>query len=372
MDCERKAPLLVLNVQINECEAESIIIYALPETDTKIDLFCRNYHITDRDIIKKLKARLRLTLKEKYPFLGAKDGKLSTAALAKLKSFSKAKNEGLALPNKRKKKINTCVNKTGIQSLVYSKKTEAQVLQRPILIDRTMNNKSTSHASYIHGKQLFKKYTGRKENVQARRPATQLIDKYKPAEDTIMGNEAHSSYLMSAYNNNFNGSVLTHGGLIAQVATPQPVKTGLYGFEHVELESEAARHLSNYSQPRASRKASLVEHNALDLRKSVLCSNRIALRESRVNNEVLESEHMSIQSFNKSTAVRNQNEQLRDIYEKLDANGSGIVGPRNMNLRNLTADDLKRIQAVVIELCRMDPDAVMTFKQFCELARESG
>lgn len=72
-----KAPLLVLNLRIDQSEAESIAIYRLSEADSKIDLFCKKHHITDREAITRVKARLQCSMAEKYPFLRGKDGKPS-------------------------------------------------------------------------------------------------------------------------------------------------------------------------------------------------------------------------------------------------------------------------------------------------------
>lgn len=372
MDQSKKTPMLILNIQINDSETESIRIYGLSEAEAKIDLFCKNYQISDRDVIRKIKARLRVTLKEKYPFLGAKevrpylDGHIHNAKHGTLGKPKRSNRTG----------ADKSLNKIGIQSLVYSKKTEVQIINRQSLVGQINNQQHSSYNNSLKPRPLTMLRTkANKENKKhLKRPTTNIIHKYDVKPNIYTDNPQQTQYLVSSITNNANlSSIYINPALqlINKISTPQIPNnvTGTAAFADFDLDSAAKIHMSNYSYVKLSNKSSFYEPNQPDRHRSVLGSHKVNIVENRVRNELMDNDPTSIKSFNKSVANKTDKETLRGIFDKLDCEGSGLIGPSNVNLRQLTAGDMKMIEGIIVDIFKRDQDSGISFKEFCNMIK---
>lgn len=378
-DIDQRTPLLVLNIQINESESERINIFGLSDIEDKVDLFCKNYQIKDKNVVKKIKARIRLTLSDRYPFLVHQATKVITNNNVAVKPSSKKNPTLKSQLRPRKLAIDTSVNKPSVSNLIYAKKAKTNTLAKQAPIHRITNREMQLFSNPSNPSKLIKKRTKvDKENhpLVEERPATDYMIKYRPTSEIALGYHRSKNYLVSAIHNSINLSTSAANAIITgipQQGTPQNpnVKVRTDAFADVDLELEARKHLSNYSQAKLSYKSSICEPmNHPDISRQSVSNSRVHICETRIRNEILHDRTNSIKSFNKSCNRGPSDEHLREIFEKLDYKGSGLVGPRNINLRSLSADNLRHLEDFIIEIFKKEQDWYMNFTEFCSMTKQ--
>lgn len=375
IDLAHKSPLMVLNIQINESEIERLVIYSLSDIEDKVDLFCKNYQIKDKNTIRKIKTRIKVTLRDKYPFLvhqtnkqaNYRNGTENKSSIKRQASVPKRKYSN-------KLTIDTSTNKIGIHNLIYSKRQETTFLNNYSL----KYNKSSVIRPYANLTKLNKNKTrqriGDKENLNkiVNRPNTDLIQKYDPPIKLSKIKQNKKSFFISAIHNNINQSSFFNYPNTENINKAdhnlQKDNINLEAFTQTDLDIEAKKHLTNYSKSKLSYKSSFYDTNKKE--KSIRNSNynnNISLREDRIKNEIINNEPSSIKSFNKSLSRNRNKNNLRDIFEKLDKDGSGLIGQTNINFKLLSADDLIFLEDVIIEIFKQDKNKEITFTEFCEI-----
>lgn len=369
-------PILTLTIQVTDLESESIDIFCLTEIDAKIEYFCKIYKISDKTTVKLLTARIRDCLQEKYPFLVCRD-----SAKAKSKRVSKTKPTNIrdALIARKivskQMAIETSVSKVGIQSLLYSRKGQSKAGAGVSTTKGRGSRMIKSFAEPAKSRVFIKGKNGEdKENFEDKEAKERMTAKPMLNIDlTLSGIIGRETTIASVYNspNPLLSYSYTNPSVIYQRQAPQTAtnKSFVCRVAESELDTDNKRLTSNFSQSKLSKKSSFYEHNN-DRRCSRIGDNQVKLKEIMVNRSTADTETETPYNYENYVYRLLPKNQLRSIFESLDGSGSGLVGPKNLNLRSLSAEHLKMLEGVVIEIFRMEQNGFLTFNDFCRLVKD--
>ena len=375
-----KPPILTLNVQVNEFESERIEIFCLTELEDKTDRFCKVYHITDNALINKFKLRVKDALKAKYPFLFPNEKKkkaLNPKTKKKLPS-----ERDIPVTSKFKSRttlVDSSVSKVGIQSLLYNNKKDTNLYQNSNLKNRKANKLVKSFADTTKARKFTsKKPAEDKENKIKSKNETKDVPKGKTQLDlnlslsTVMNKEGG---VCSVYN--FNNPLLTYSYTNPNVMQNKPIpktttnKSFLGKIGESDFNYDNNRYMSSYSNAKMAKKSSFYEQsNHHDKRKSSIYDSQVQLKETRATYNIINDANESVNNFDNYVFKLIPMEKLKDIFDKLDSDRSGLIGPKNLNLRSLSAEHLKMLENVIIEIFKVDQNTYFTFQDFCQLVKD--
>ena len=379
MSASKRPPILTLTIQINEYESETIEIFCLTEVDPKTEKFCKTYNITDEKLMKKLKTRINQALKELYPFLFPKVKKTKETNKKTNKKPISERNIQFSKSFKPKTMAaETSVSKIGIQNLIYTKKGDTNIYQNSNNQSRKNNRLAKSFVESVKPRSFInKKPAEEKENkIKAKNDDTSTTEKPQLNIDislsSIINKEAG---ICSVYN--FNNPLLsysyTNPNVIQQRPAPQTTtnKSFMGKMRDGDMDYENKRYMSSYSNGKMTKKSSFYEYsNNHDTRNVSIYDSQLKLKETRTKNDILNNIDGSVHSFDNYVFKLMPKDQLKAIFDKLDFNSSGLIGPKNLNLRSLSAENLKMLEGVVIEVFKMDQNSYLTFPDFCRLVKD--
>lgn len=374
-----RLPILTLNLQINDLEHECIELYSINEIERKVDHFVRTYQITDTKLIKRLKARIKESLTVKYPFLAPKDDKENKKTTRTKQKITSAREVPLSSKIWAKKpNAENSVNKFGIQHIIYSKKTIASSNQ--ITSNSHHKSKNVIKTPSNTSKFQFKNNRKNDENNENRDSKKSLknTESIKPRENfdkNINSFLEQEHMIASVYN--FNNPLLSYSYTNPNVIQPRIVpqtatnRSFMCRMADSEADMEPRSYMSSYSNAKMTKKSSFYEYsNHHDKRSSFVHDNQLKLHENRLKNDVADHDNGSILSFDNYVFKIIPKDQLKSIFDQFDSNKTGLIGPKNLNLRSLTAEHLKMLEEVVIEIFKKEPNVFFTFNDFCRLVKD--
>ena len=368
-----EAPLVILNIQINESETESVQINRFNDVSDKIGLFCKNYHIANKSVIAKIESRVLMILRDRYPFLAMNDNSNSKK---KEKTITRTFKDKTLVGGKKKPEdltIDTGATKFGIQHILYSKKGVTTLNYKAPSVFQYKKKNSQSFATSLKPKPIKKnnpKYD--KENIRdfSKENDAKLEGNIKYGQDNPRSNTkpvdstAGHKPLIS-FDANF--------GNINKLRTPTAgsINNNTTNLNSNEISTEARQYFSNLRQAR-------------EFKKSSFCREKIA-PESLANNLyqscIPTDEYKSFHLVNNDDNQTNNNsiidnglisrEKLKTVFNQLDASGLGYIGPNNINLKSLSADCLKLLKNVIISIFKKDYDSSIHFDEFCAIVDDS-
>jgi len=376
-DPTTRPPILSLNLQINEIESETIELYCLTEIDSKIDRFCEIYHINDKLVIKNLKNRITEALRTKYPFLFPNSNKDKDSNAKTKKKIQSERNMPFSTKFKPKTTlIDTSVSKIGIQNIIYNKKIDSKLYSQ-VNPPHRKSGKFTKSFTDATKPRFFsnKQILGEKENKDKDTQVKEEI-KQKPQLniELSLSGILKEQEVCSVYN--FNNPLLSYSYTNPSAISQKPIphtttnKSFLGRMTESDMISDPRLHTSGYSQSKMTKKSSFYEYsNQQSKRYSLMHDGQITLHETRTDNEIINTNE-PINNFDNYIFKVLPKEQLKMIFDKLDSHGSGLIGPKNLNLRSLSAEHLKMLEGVVVEIFKAEQNAYFTFPDFCRLVKE--
>lgn len=357
-------PQVVINIEINDEATESIRISHEVDFEEKIDRFCKNYKISNDKIVENIKSRVKMILDNANT--NSNNNNASTKQPDTFRRMAGSRNKKPKNCNKMQEK------KLTLQNLIFCKKPPQ--LQKPLQPTTKTNRGSTIISTIYNPKQQTlnrNRLTFQKENLKSNSIVSRHI-KPKLSIDTSIGlkNQLIFSELQGDSTMKFVdcNKMFTN---VCQMRTPvthanKIKETFLSG---VEMDIEAHKHLNNYTQPRVIMKSSFKErieskeHIPQSIYESCV---QIYDNKTYENNSKPKIEIKRFKAEKNDARLR----ALRTIFDKLDGARLGHVGPANMSLKSLTAEDLKLLKPFIVEIFKCDQGTIVTFHDFCEMVKK--
>lgn len=371
-----RAPLLILNIQINESETESLQIYDLSDVKQKLSLFCKNYNIIDKKTVARMKTRVLVTLKDKYPFLVIKEPKPIAATYQNRKTLFSSK---VPQPDRHRRMknltIDTNIVKVETASGVNTKRGDRLTHMIPTTCHR--NSRMTQSFLGVVKPSVTSKAKAKENNKEnAPRHIRQLTDDTipnRPLAETIFGNDVARYYMMTDLQNRIGSP---QNSVNVSMMSPYAQKTP-FVFSRAnqnKITSEpkqevgSEKQLITFNSPKILYKASFNEPvHQHEPQTGNLYDSCIQFQSGRLKNPQIENPKINVKTiggFDRDLAKP----YLWTVFKQLDADGSGYISPRNINLQGLNADTLKMLKNVVIEVFKLGQDEGLNFVEFCDIA----
>lgn len=362
-----KVMLVVVNVEINDVMTESIRIGSLDEVDEKVGMFCNNYGILDTEIVKNIKTRILMIFKSQYPSLVTSMYPCKPNTGLKRKTASSVKK----LPLNDKKRLNRLTTdysgtKIKTYSMLDTKRADNTMATKHPIIGA--NRRHVTH-SFVHQVNprtssrflLANPKVGHKENNKAdhRTPDPRMTDNLKPLLYTESDNQSKKRSAMSELYDTGNVHTFYNNSPFVNIGQLRtPVNIGSRAHENVDIATEAEKHFSNYSKPITVRASGITEPS------EVRSIYRPLIHSNNPDTYVDDKE---ITGDSRKAIVDVSHQRLKGIFDKLDGESLGYIGPCNISLRNLSADDLKLLKTFIIEIYKKDQGSMTTFSDFCTM-----
>ena len=374
-----KNPLLILNIKINDTETERIEIETLKDISDRVEEFCDIYQIRDKAVIAKMKRRVEKCVKSKYKFVEQKEN--AKPRIKGAKGNKKKIQRKMVKPIKvkrRKLTIDTKSHPIGITRLVHNRAASSFIEKKKVREENSKKRKEvSSFANYIKKRKKLDKLKANKvelpeeieqdenssknENIDREKSNTQsqhnTITIYDVRNDRLNSLTYTNSLLLNEHNRSIS---LTN----SQYDKPKRLE--------IDLNSEVSKFNRKISGRHTTKKSSFYEHYNTPQNRTLANPNSIIkLRQSKLKHELIRDDiNDSILSYDTYVFKVLPKNQLKQIFSNMDANGSNLIGPRNCNLRNISAEHLKLLESVIIEIYNEDENTYFTFKDFCKLVKE--
>ena len=379
---DKQTPILIMNIQINESEYERLEINTLKDIAEKVENFCRTYQLKDTKVIRSIKKRAEKSLIDKFPFLKHSEDKKRI-----LKASTGSKSNKHKIPNRRLRNSHrsqkrslmqdTANRPIGISGLIFNKVSNNFIYKRPPLpqtkpkgiasafiykkkktSDKQKNKKQKTVSSKIN----FDKENKQRDLVTpVKQPSTEQFEEF-----SIYGrrNRAMESF---TYTNPAVMKRQTQSVHIPERREPSAQKL------EINLNNEVSTFLTNKSNKDQSRKKSSFygDCNTPKKQNNKEAGTGIRMRESKLRHEIIrESIHDSVLSYETYVFKILPKDVLRKIFDSMDQNDSGLIGPKNLNLRSISAEHLKLLENVVLEIFSLNKNSFFTFTDFCKLVKK--
>lgn len=375
----KRTSILTLNIQINEYESECLEIFCLTELDAKTDRFCRTYQIQDLKTVSKLKQRIRESLKEKYPFLLIKEKNYKDTKRPNTKKVTSTKEiPGVRKITNKKITVETSVSKGGIHNLLYSKKGDNNFGKSSCTTKSKGYRAVKSFVETIKPRVFMnKKPQDDKENVEGSKKEIKNNFSERPQLNIDLSLSSimiREPTVASVYNmtNPLLSYSYTNPTVLQQRVVPLTAsnRSFLERATETDFDTKDRKFSCNSSQAKLTKKSSFYEYSSNQDKRNYLFDSQLKLRESSMNNNGIEDKTDSALNFDNYAFKIIPKDQLKLIFEQLDSNHSGLIGPKNLNLRSLSSEHLKILEGVVIEIFKRDKNTFFTLHDFCQLVKD--
>ena len=373
-------PILILNIQINESEFERIEINTLKDINKKIDSFCFTYQIKEEKVIKSIKKRAEKSLIDKFPFLKREDSKkrilkVSTGSKANKNKIPVRRSRNSHRPQKRSLMLDSMHKPIGISGLIFNKISNNYIYKRPPL-PKAQPKGIASAFVYKKKKTSVKQKTQKENNIQSKTN----LEKENKQKDPITpvkqpSNEEIEEFSIYGRRNRATESFSYTNPVVMKRQTqsvhiPNNREDNVQKLE-INLNNEVSTFLTNKTNT-VERKQSFYGNCRTPKNQGKRGSGKqIRMRESKLKHEILrESIHDSVLSYETYVFKILPKVVLRKIFDSMDQNDSGLIGPKNLNLREISAEHLKLLENVVLEIFSLDKNSFFTYTDFCKLVKK--
>ena len=364
-DVSTASPLLLITFQINENNAGCIEIYRLEDIDKRINEFCKGYNIFDLLSITRIKNRAYKTINypceanfdkiEPYKERGSKKQASCKSSLSFKRGYQNSKNKiGIKgiMGNIHLNGANTrpCINNPLIPKMI-----------QPFYL-KSKPQKIVKHENYST-KNIFQnmrtKTAQRKSNISI---SSNILIK----DIRIPKNQKNQLYNIGyAFKSPFVMEDNTECRDTLKIDTDERFtdEASITSFP-----SPILKNLNLYSPARSQFKTDTNdERNNKDN-----CSHASKETSEKFRNLIVEIEgnkrgYYTDMDTQKSDTNFYMTKKLRALFEQLDSNGSGLIGPRNLNLRAITTSNLQLFETVIAELFKDGDNNYYTFADFSDL-----
>lgn len=365
-------PILILRLQFNESEQRRIDIYSMGDATTQLQSFCTSCGIRDKTIVERLRNRVAACLMNRDENQeNFSEENLSIKQDKKFRTDSK-EGPGHRRLNSKQITIDTSHSNFGIHNSSYMSKT-------------TKGAAKTYSMVQGHSHKLIRTLT---ESMKAN-----LFGTKGPKRIELPDKWAQDGYI------NVESSDWRSPN--APPVTPSITKGVQQAFDQLGSPPSISKNSSSSfnefrAYPRSTRSRSFVksvtDEKVLEDPNSLASKNRNGkfVKKSSFYEYSHFTDHMqpsniynqfkckgfdnvstkSSDSLEGNVLKRLSMSELKEIFNKLDSDSLGHIGPRKMNLRALSANEFKTAEPIVAELLKRDSDAYFNFKDFCNIASE--
>lgn len=347
---QRKKPILVLNIQINDFESEKLEIFNLTDMEEKINHFCKIYSISSIKTVKKIKKRVKDCLKEKYPFLVIKENK---PVIKKLDKENKIKTSFIEQKEKKKSSM--------IKSLVYKRVSSAKPGAKTKQQKKVLNH-------LIHKKRFISKRATQDKKSKYDKINKSITEGNCDIYDNIQSKTNNEIFNLEKQN---PGSFLYQNrDKLHQSNLPNSMQNNHLERKNSESMTSCYNNLRNNSRSFATRKSNFCDSTIYRTRN--MSQSRILKEKdiSLISNMVGNNHSKAIIDEHKQSIPFKTEKEVRQIFNILDEYGKGRIGPKNLNLKALTAKQTDALEFVIIEIFKGGQYNELCFDEFFTMVRE--
>ena len=369
---ELPQPILILNLQINEADTKSIKIYSVGDATTKIQSFCTVHNIKDRNVIERLRNRAAACLSntEKSNENDTQENIFNANEHKSLKTVDKVSKHHRV--RSKQLFIDTSPNTLGVQSLAYTSKTSKAMGQSHASVQGQGHKLVKSLAEAVKAKlfttkaskhdEMYKQDIQKENTPVEEKPTRKIVPQtsltisegvQKEFDLKTQPTMASSKNMLQSYEFKAVPRNTQARSFMNSLTEEKDLNTG--------YDSQQRNHFG-----KVIKKSSFYEYSNIADRK---IDSNIYQQFSRPR-EIEKMDTKSMDSIEETVLKRMTMSELKTIFNKLDGEGSGHIGPRKMDLRSLSASEMQNAEPIIAEIFNRDGDAYFNFKDFRKIANE--
>ena len=364
-------PILILNLQFNDSDPKPLEIYSMGDATTQIQSFCTANGIKDKNIVERLRNRIAACL---INFESADENKQdeNLPDKAEQKPWAENKPNGHKRLKSKQLFIDTSAKSLGMQSLAYTSKTTKAMGHNYSTVQGQGHKLVKSLAEAVKARLFTTKAS--KLNEQQNKEHTEDKNNIIEKKDVKMVPQTSISItegVQKAFNQS-NLSTMTSNRSVFNFnefkAVPRntPAKSFINSLTDEKTKAKNNTSHSITRNPKIFKKSSFYEY-------SQLTDHRLDQNIYQHFGNPRQLEKMdtdSIESLDDNVLKRISIPELKLIFNKLDCEGFGHIGPRKMDLRSLSAVEMQNTEPIIAEILKRDKDAYFNFKDFCKIANQ--
>lgn len=385
---DKSQPILILNIRLNDAEVKKCEIYSLNDATVQIQSFCTAHGIKNKEIVEGMRNRVAACVLHKDTYVDHIHKENTQLLVREACSTGKKDDKRNKRTKSRLLAIETSPQSIKMQCMIHTTKASQttskcngsvqgkgyQLVKS--LADsvkmRLFTSKATKNNDTVHNRQ--DKYADIKQIEQVPKSQSKAEQLLIHDIDNIMDEAEPDDLLHTSSESNVRVELYAGNEPLVHKPAKEPFTC------------------SEYKPSRTPARRSFIknadtERNNENSRGSHLNRNRIVKKssfyeysqggDSKLERNIYDNfndscklrklQTASTASFEQDVLKKITLEELRGVFAKLDAESCGHIGPRKMDLRALSALQMKEFEPIVADILQRDSDACFNFKDFCKV-----